>query len=83
MVAHANPTTLLTRFAEELRRVLGRKGSRDEGVKEEGWKVQGGRLKFRIFNFGCWIVGRCELGKGALLRPALAGLRRVLAALEG
>ena len=31
------PTTLLTRFAEELRRVL--------RVKEEGWKVQGGRWK--------------------------------------
>ena len=39
------PTTLLTRFAEELRRVLGRKGLRDEGVKEEGWKVKGGRWK--------------------------------------
>ena len=37
------PTTLLTRFAEELRRVLGIKGLRGSGVKEEGWKVQGGR----------------------------------------
>ena len=27
-------------------------------------QVKGGTWKFRIFNFGCWIVEKCEWGKG-------------------
>ena len=51
------PTTLLTRFAEELRRVLGRKGLRDEGVKGDfGIRpaVAGSRMcgKIRNSEFG-------------------------------
>ena len=55
MSGKIGPTTLLTRFAEELRRVLGIKPRQEprpgrgrygaRGVKEEGWKVQGGRWK--------------------------------------
>ena len=63
------PTTLLTRFAEELRRVLGRKGLRDEGVK--------GDFEIRPAVAGSRMCGKIWIGPTTLLTRFAEELRRV------